>query len=91
MDVRGSSQWLSSNEKVVHINRITGEAQARGEGIAEGMQLWLSSMSRIHYLVSFPPDSYFSVWFLHLNSNIQRSKYKTAHNCHRAEGEPDSS
>lgn len=35
MDVRGSSQWLSSNEKVVHINRITGEAQARGEGIAE--------------------------------------------------------
>ncbi|KAG8050281.1 hypothetical protein GUJ93_ZPchr0009g538 [Zizania palustris] len=35
MDMRGSSQWLSSNEKVVHVNRITGEAQARGEGIAE--------------------------------------------------------
>lgn len=35
MDVRGSGQWLSSNEKVMHVDRITGEAQARGEGIAE--------------------------------------------------------
>lgn len=39
MDVRGSGQWLSSNEKVMHVDRITGEAQARGEGIAEGMEL----------------------------------------------------
>lgn len=35
MDVRGSGQWLSSNEKVMHVNEMTGEAQACGEGIAE--------------------------------------------------------
>ncbi|KAL6838421.1 hypothetical protein ACP4OV_031666 [Aristida adscensionis] len=35
MDMRGSGQWLSSNEKVVHVNRVTGEAQARSEGVAE--------------------------------------------------------
>jgi nuclear pore complex protein Nup210 len=36
MDMRGFGHWLSSNEKIVHINRITGEAQARSEGVAEG-------------------------------------------------------
>lgn len=36
MDMRGFGHWLSSNEKVVQINRITGEAQARSEGVAEG-------------------------------------------------------
>lgn len=35
MDTRGSGHWLSSNEKIVHVNRITGEAQARSEGVAE--------------------------------------------------------
>ncbi|XP_062193278.1 nuclear pore complex protein GP210 [Phragmites australis] len=35
MDIRGSGHWLSTNEDVVHVNRITGEAQARGEGVAE--------------------------------------------------------
>ena len=34
--MRGLGHWLSSNEKIVHINRITGEAQARSEGVAEG-------------------------------------------------------
>ena len=36
MDTRGSGHWLSSNEKIVHVNRVTGEAQARSEGVAEG-------------------------------------------------------
>ncbi|CAL5090263.1 unnamed protein product [Urochloa decumbens] len=35
MDTRGSGHWLSSNEKIVHVNRVTGEAQARSEGVAE--------------------------------------------------------
>ncbi|XP_037443214.1 nuclear pore complex protein GP210-like [Triticum dicoccoides] len=35
MDARGPGQWLSTNEKVMHVNQITGEAHARGEGIAE--------------------------------------------------------
>ncbi|KAL6601453.1 hypothetical protein ACP70R_044673 [Stipagrostis hirtigluma subsp. patula] len=35
IDMRGSGHWLSSNEKVVGVNRVTGEAQARGEGVAE--------------------------------------------------------
>ncbi|GJN34667.1 hypothetical protein PR202_gb23351 [Eleusine coracana subsp. coracana] len=34
-DIRGSGHWLSSNENIVHVNRITGEAHARGEGVAE--------------------------------------------------------
>ena len=36
MDAHGSGHWLSSNEKIVHVNRVTGEAQARSEGVAEG-------------------------------------------------------
>lgn len=39
MDARGPGQWLSTNEKVMHVNQVTGEAHARGEGIAEGMEL----------------------------------------------------
>ncbi|KAK8459403.1 hypothetical protein SEVIR_2G136800v4 [Setaria viridis] len=35
METRGSGHWLSSNEKIVHVNRVTGEAQARSEGVAE--------------------------------------------------------
>ncbi|KAJ1288978.1 hypothetical protein BS78_02G130300 [Paspalum vaginatum] len=35
MDMRGSGHWLSSNEKIVHVHQITGEAQARSEGVAE--------------------------------------------------------
>lgn len=35
MDLRGHGHWLSSNGKIVHINRVTGEAQARSEGVAE--------------------------------------------------------
>ncbi|RLM86258.1 hypothetical protein C2845_PM04G10100 [Panicum miliaceum] len=35
MDTRGSGHWLSSNEKIVHVNRVTGEAQAHSEGVAE--------------------------------------------------------
>ncbi|KAF8692700.1 hypothetical protein HU200_039534 [Digitaria exilis] len=35
LDARGSGHWLSSNEKIVHVNRVTGEAHARGEGAAE--------------------------------------------------------
>jgi hypothetical protein len=27
MDIRESGHWLSINENVVHVNRITGEAQ----------------------------------------------------------------
>ncbi|TVU10546.1 hypothetical protein EJB05_44087, partial [Eragrostis curvula] len=34
-DIRGFGHWLSSNENVVHVNRITGEAHARGDGVAE--------------------------------------------------------
>jgi nuclear pore complex protein Nup210 len=37
MNIRESGHWWSSNENVVHVNRITGEAQARGEGVAEGI------------------------------------------------------
>jgi hypothetical protein len=36
MDMCGHGHWLSSNGKIVHINRVTGEAQARSEGVAEG-------------------------------------------------------
>ncbi|KAE8771234.1 hypothetical protein D1007_56923 [Hordeum vulgare] len=35
MDARGPGQWLSTNENVMRVNQITGEAHARGEGIAE--------------------------------------------------------
>ncbi|ONM20896.1 Nuclear pore complex protein GP210 [Zea mays] len=35
MDMCGHGHWLSSNGKIVHINRVTGEAQARSEGVAE--------------------------------------------------------
>ncbi|KAK3132641.1 hypothetical protein QOZ80_6AG0525560 [Eleusine coracana subsp. coracana] len=34
-DIRGSGHWLSSNENIVYVNRITGEAHARGEGVAD--------------------------------------------------------
>lgn len=40
-DIRRSGHWLSTNENVVLVNRITGEAQACGEGVAEGIHTWL--------------------------------------------------
>jgi len=34
----GSGQWSSGNESVLSVNRISGEAHARGEGSAQGMK-----------------------------------------------------
>ena len=58
MDTRGSGHWLSSNEKIVHVNRVTGEAQARSEGVAEGClknmcpsKLYNVLSTRFHFFV----------------------------------------
>jgi hypothetical protein len=50
MDTCGSGHWLSSNEKIVYVNRVTGEAQARSEGVAEGSlkNMW-PIVNAIHY------------------------------------------
>ncbi|WVZ63130.1 hypothetical protein U9M48_012789 [Paspalum notatum var. saurae] len=62
MDMRGSGHWLSSNEKIVHVNPITGEAQARSEGVAEvifkGANLKLQttvSVLKVNQIVVDPP------------------------------------
>lgn len=60
MDMRGFGHWLSSNEKIVHINQITGEAQARSEGVAEGSLHMPKYNCIIHYQLD-------SVLFFHDN------------------------
>lgn len=38
VDGFGSGKWLSDNESVLSVNKITGEGFARGEGTTQGSQ-----------------------------------------------------
>lgn len=36
VDVFGSGKWLSDNESVLSVNKVTGEGFAHGEGATQG-------------------------------------------------------
>ena len=63
MDARGPGQWLSTNEKVMHVNQITGEAHARGEGIAEGMEV-KTYICLVECIVELRHSSFLVLWVL---------------------------